>query len=374
MIAIVGILAAILLPALSRARESARRSSCANKMKQIGYAFKMYANENQGYFPRTSMHLKSQEIDCGASTPFLFVPSAKSNDDIAEWHPSFNVEDVYPEYLSDYEALICPSNASFNSDNLENPASDIIDVPYQCDSYCRGWRLARNSYTYFGYALDKIGEQDSSFTYQDMANFSGFYYRVTLPALVFNFSPIEPSIDTVTLNAQSFALASTYLDSINKFVPVDVPMDMASCGIHLGADNIEWDAQQFGLSWGEDWGIKNSGHLGTGNSDTMERLREGIEQFLITDINNPASSSTSSSDLVVLFDNVGLKPTRFNHLPKKANILFLDGHVEFAQEGKSDILSTPFLGTMEVIQRFYSTLDYFDYNNGVDADECPNGF
>ena len=43
--AIIGILAAILLPALARARESARRSSCQNNLKQMGIVCKMYSNE-----------------------------------------------------------------------------------------------------------------------------------------------------------------------------------------------------------------------------------------------------------------------------------------------------------------------------------------
>ena len=47
-IAIIGILAAILLPALARAREAARRASCANNLKQWGIVFKMYANESRG--------------------------------------------------------------------------------------------------------------------------------------------------------------------------------------------------------------------------------------------------------------------------------------------------------------------------------------
>ena len=51
-IAIIGILAAILLPAL--ARETARRSSCANNLKQMAIVFKMYANEADGKFPPTS--------------------------------------------------------------------------------------------------------------------------------------------------------------------------------------------------------------------------------------------------------------------------------------------------------------------------------
>ena len=50
-IAIIGILAAILLPALARARENARRGSCANNLMQLGLSLHMYAVENDGCFP-----------------------------------------------------------------------------------------------------------------------------------------------------------------------------------------------------------------------------------------------------------------------------------------------------------------------------------
>ena len=45
-IAIIAILASVLLPALARAREAARRASCAGNLKQFGTAFKMYASES----------------------------------------------------------------------------------------------------------------------------------------------------------------------------------------------------------------------------------------------------------------------------------------------------------------------------------------
>ena len=50
-IAIIAILAAMLLPALSKAREKARAISCMSNMKQIGTATMLYADENNEYLP-----------------------------------------------------------------------------------------------------------------------------------------------------------------------------------------------------------------------------------------------------------------------------------------------------------------------------------
>jgi prepilin-type N-terminal cleavage/methylation domain-containing protein/prepilin-type processing-associated H-X9-DG protein len=50
-IAIIAILASLLLPALSRAKESAYRIKCANNLKQISLSLNLYINDNGGMFP-----------------------------------------------------------------------------------------------------------------------------------------------------------------------------------------------------------------------------------------------------------------------------------------------------------------------------------
>jgi len=59
------------------------------------------------------------------------------------------------------------------------------------------------------------------------------------------------------------------------------------------------------------------------------RLREGIERFFITDINNPAATTIAQSELAVMYDQVTTEIQWFNHIPGGANVLYMDGHVEF---------------------------------------------
>lgn len=87
-IAIIAILAAILLPALARAREAARRSSCQSNLKQMGVIFFMYAGESRDKLPQR----QTLRCDGALGTAMIFSGPA-----------------LMPEYLTDPELVMCPS-------------------------------------------------------------------------------------------------------------------------------------------------------------------------------------------------------------------------------------------------------------------------
>ncbi|MBU2494950.1 MAG: DUF1559 domain-containing protein [Candidatus Omnitrophica bacterium] len=76
-IAIIAILTAMLLPALSQARESARRITCLNNLKQLGLAVNMYLQDNAEGFP--GVFSWEDEISKYASEGSFYCPSEKSN-------------------------------------------------------------------------------------------------------------------------------------------------------------------------------------------------------------------------------------------------------------------------------------------------------
>ena len=73
-----------------------------------------------------------------------------------------------------------------------------------------------------------------------------------------------------------------------------------------------------------------AGPSGNAGGDTIFRLREGIERFMITDINNPGASAMGQSELPIMWDRgTILEGLNFNHIPGGSNVLYMDGHTEF---------------------------------------------
>ena len=70
-IAIIAILVAMMLPALSKAKEAARGVLCLNNTRQIGMASQIYADDHQGHYPtfRTWLYKRVGDLTIGTLYP-----------------------------------------------------------------------------------------------------------------------------------------------------------------------------------------------------------------------------------------------------------------------------------------------------------------
>jgi len=68
-VAVIGTLVALLLPAVQAARSAARRTECANHLRQLGLAIHLFADANDGAFPRA--HVAQAESWIETTAPYL---------------------------------------------------------------------------------------------------------------------------------------------------------------------------------------------------------------------------------------------------------------------------------------------------------------
>lgn len=187
---------------------------------------------------------------------------------------------LYPEYLNDLAVLICPSAPDAGTpvqlwDEGRNPSSiwgegfEHGHMPNAGDGIVQPCEVTEHPYIYFGWA-------------------------------------INPG----TLNTE---------DALHHFE--EALMEEPDGLMH----RLETDP----LLVHKDWELSEP--LNPVDSTlTVYRFREGIERFLITDINNPGASAQAQSLLPVLWDSIsGHDASHFNHVPGGCNVLYLDGHVAF---------------------------------------------
>ncbi|HTL74233.1 MAG TPA: prepilin-type N-terminal cleavage/methylation domain-containing protein [bacterium] len=158
-IAIIAILAAMLLPALAKAKETAKRISCNNNLRQLGMAMRMYVDDNQGTLPP---HISS-----------------------SRWPDKF-----YDYYGHNLKVLLCPSEISPTPATIA-PSNNVADAAFR-SYFINGW----NDYFY-----DKLGADDFKKLYQ-----SG-QYQIGLKENAI----VHPS-ETIVLGEKNSGRGDFYMD------------------------------------------------------------------------------------------------------------------------------------------------------------------
>ncbi len=164
-IGIIAILAAMLLPALSRARDMARRSECQNHLKQLGLFLAFYQEDNQRWLPpftdnadtanytwltkleksANDKNISNKLVRCGKTKETTYTKVYAVNEKLfgtvnADGTMKANFYNIVCDKLTrpSFTMLIieCFTNGAVDSVDRTNPSSSYLSVDYRHERGC----------------------------------------------------------------------------------------------------------------------------------------------------------------------------------------------------------------------------------------------
>ena len=161
-ITIIAILAAMLLPALNKARERARTTTCINNSKQIGSGINMYTGDYNDLLPPTIVTLLGNQEPRSISEYFNGISAVGLGLVAAQGYlgPGSNKENIeYPAHAPKWlrpAILHCPSNTQNDG---WNAGKTWCDYPYYRDS----GTLSQMDSSSFGKKFSKLNHEMLTF-------------------------------------------------------------------------------------------------------------------------------------------------------------------------------------------------------------------
>jgi len=127
-ISIIGILIALLLPAVTSARSAARRTQCQSKMRQIGLAILNYESSRQAFPPATTTDERNAYSMYAYLLPYMEQNAAFDRIDFSkDWDATSQTRDFF-NGLNLSDALICPEAPTTRNRYRSNDLQETINA------------------------------------------------------------------------------------------------------------------------------------------------------------------------------------------------------------------------------------------------------
>lgn len=304
-ISIIGMLVALLLPAVQQARAAARRAQCQNHLKQLGLALHNFASTYDGDFPLIGIHAGDPgEYRSWAITLLPYLEQGNAFDSLKQ-DPAFDLSKIaIPVYT-------CPDDGS--ASGKPGQLTYVVNFGYAGRSSINGAPIApgfiqKPGYVHPNFPFSVIASNRHDTETADGGWVTGMFWsdrHVNLSYVSVGDGTSNTVAMTENLYAGSWSEEVIYPGNI---VPVSGSPGLCHVAFGIGDDGIWLEGES---SVGND----------TASPTSLQIISTNLERY---GINAAVSHASGGSE--------GLMPAPNSRHTGGVNMLWVDGHVSFVSE------------------------------------------